>query len=124
MRDDFSRDADFVEQTRTPPLTFATLRERNVKRCLEFYPMCYSWSAADWATALTGEWGEACNIMKKMKRAMDDADLIPLKKLADEFADVAIYLDLLAFHFGIDLEQAVREKFNETSRKRNAPYFL
>lgn len=34
-----------------------------------------------------------------------------------EVADVFIYLDLMAQSQGFDLETAVREKFNETSRK-------
>jgi NTP pyrophosphatase (non-canonical NTP hydrolase) len=37
--------------------------------------------------------------------------------LADEVADTIIYLDLLCASQGIDLEEAIKKKFNETSAK-------
>lgn len=37
--------------------------------------------------------------------------------LAEELADVIIYIDLLAVRFGIDLEEAIKNKFNKTSKK-------
>ena len=74
------------------------------------------WSLGDWMTAVTGELGEAANIIKKIRRedfSLDDARL----ELADEFADTLIYLDLLAFRCGINLGEATRRKWNYTSRK-------
>ena len=82
-----------------------------------------SWSLSDWMTATTGELGEAANIAKKLNRVRDG---IPgnsetpeelRQKLADELADVFIYLDLMAQSQGIVLQDAVVEKFARTSRK-------
>lgn len=69
--------------------------------------------------AAAGELGEACNIIKKLARErmglrgtrgnIDD--------LANELADVIIYLDLIAARFDIDLGNAIKAKFNATSEK-------
>lgn len=68
---------------------------------------------------LAGEVGEACNVIKKLERermgirgsrATRDA-------LAEELADVVICTDLIAMQAGINLEEAVRAKFNATSDK-------
>lgn len=74
-------------------------------------------------TAVTGELGEAANVVKKLNRVRDgipgnaqsEAEL--RAALREEVADVFIYLDLLAQSQGFDLADAVREKFNKTSRK-------
>jgi NTP pyrophosphatase (non-canonical NTP hydrolase) len=70
-----------------------------------------------------GELGEAANVAKKLNGVRDG---IPgntatqgelLAALREEVADVFIYLDLLAQSQGFSLADAVREKFNKTSRK-------
>lgn len=82
-----------------------------------------SWSLSDWMTALTGEVGEAANIVKKLNRVRDGIpgnDKTPEQlraDLADELADAFIYLDLTAQAAGIDLPDAVRSKFDRTSAK-------
>lgn len=98
----------------------------NRRRCEDpkgFNHELNSWSLSDWFTATAGEFGEAANVAKKLNRVRDG---IPgnsetpedLKKnLADEIADTFIYLDLLAQSAGIDLEDAVVDKFNRTSEK-------
>jgi NTP pyrophosphatase (non-canonical NTP hydrolase) len=82
-----------------------------------------SWSSSDWLAALTGELGEAANIVKKLNRVRDG---IPgntntpeqLKEmLAHELADVAIYLDLFCQSLGFDLETIREEKFAITNKK-------
>ena len=68
---------------------------------------------------LAGEVGEACNQLKKLERVrlglvggkLDTADL------CEELADVVICVDLIAMDLGIDLGEAVRQKFNRTSEK-------
>ena len=40
-----------------------------------------------------------------------------LKKSARKFGDAQICLDLCAMHAGVDLEQATKDKFNESSIK-------
>lgn len=88
------------------------------------------WSLSDWFTATMGELGEAANVAKKLNRERDGIpgnDKTPdeLKAmLQEEIADVFIYLDLLAQSEGIDLTQAVIEKFNKTSAKVGYPVIL
>lgn len=68
---------------------------------------------------LAGEVGEACNVIKKLERERlgiaGSRDTI--EHLAEELADVVICADLIAMAAGIDLDAAVREKFNATSKK-------
>lgn len=99
---------------------------RNKRRCEAkngFNHALNSWSMSDWMTALVGEVGEAANIIKKLNRVRDG---VPGNKetpeelranLAEEIADAAIYLDLLAQAAGLDLEQIREAKFAETNRK-------
>lgn len=100
--------------------------ERNRRRCESpngFNHKLNSWSLSDWMTALTGEVGEAANIVKKLNRVRDD---IPgdtqskeelIHDLGNELADIAIYLDLMAQAAGYNLEQLVEIKFQITSKK-------
>lgn len=113
-------------------LTFEMLRSVNVARCEEVFHKLNDWTPTDWACAFAGEVGEACNLIKKLRR-LDGADTnldteqhrqMLIKKVAKELADSVIYADLLAAVLGINLEDAVRQKFNEVSRKRNSTQYL
>lgn len=72
---------------------------------------------------MTGEVGEAANVIKKLNRYRDQIkgnsetreELLAM--LADEIADAAIYLDLLAQAAGFDLETIRDAKFAKTSAK-------
>ena len=66
---------------------------------------------------LAGEVGEACNIIKKLERARLGirGTTATIDQLADELADIIICVDLIAMMVSIDLERAVRDKFNATS---------
>lgn len=100
--------------------------ERNRTRCEApngFGHKIDSWSLSDWMTATAGELGEAANVIKKLNRVRDG---IPGNtetpkqlrlQLAEELADVAIYLDLLAQAAGFDLETIRGHKFAKTSAK-------
>ena len=76
-------------------------------------------------TATAGELGEAANVIKKLNRIRDgipgNADHETperlLDSLADELADVAIYLDLMAQAAGFDLETIREAKFVKSSEK-------
>ena len=92
-------------------LTFAQLRETNVARCSRWHPGFPNdgqWTGEDWANATAGEMGEACNVVKKLRRqetrlrgAVDpDYDVLRTKR-GDEIADTLIYLDLLEAFYGI-----------------------
>jgi len=86
-----------------------------------------SWSLSDWAVALSGETGELCNVIKKLNRSRDglvgnnasDSEL--RAQLADEIADVFCYLDLIAQAAGVELDEAVRIKFNKVSDRNGFP---
>lgn len=124
-------------------LDFGDLRVQNVSRKLRWhgetdefraFPMPTAahrgtWSGADWSNAMAGECGEACNIVKKLRRhethigtqynTPEVEALLPA--LAEELADVVTYADLLADKYGIDLGRAVREKFNRVSEAQGFP---
>ena len=108
------------------PAHIMTFSERNKLRCESltgFNHKLGSWSMSDWMVALTGEVGEAANIVKKLNRVRDGIpgnDKTPDElraMLASELADVAIYLDLMIQAAGFDLEEIRDRKFNETSAK-------
>lgn len=109
-------------------MTFEQLRQANISRCSRWHPRGLNeWSLSDWAVATAGEMGEALNLVKKLNRERDgivgnSLTTNELKsKLADELADVAIYLDIMAASEGIDLAQAIVTKFNRTSEKVGFP---
>lgn len=103
-----------------------TFSERNRRRCESrhgFNHTLSSWSLSDWMTAVAGEVGEAANIIKKLNRFRDgipgnrETEEELRSALADEIADAAIYLDLLAQAAGFDLETIRDAKFDKTSDK-------
>jgi NTP pyrophosphatase (non-canonical NTP hydrolase) len=103
---------------------------RNRQRCEApdgFNHQISSWSLSDWMTATAGELGEAANVIKKLNRIRDgvvanQASESELRQqLADELADTFCYLDLLAQAAGVNLEEAVRKKWNQVSERQNYP---
>jgi NTP pyrophosphatase (non-canonical NTP hydrolase) len=110
-------------------LTFDELRIQNVARARRWHgPETLPWSGADWSNALCGEAGEAANVVKKLRRietlisARGQKTHVELRReLALELADVVIYADLLAEFYGVDLAEAVVEKFNAVSDKYDFP---
>lgn len=110
----------------TDGLTFNTLRGADRARLPQFKDAngnrAHSkddgsdWSPGEWVCAVTGELGELANVIKKVKigdLTMDQAR----PEISKELADVAIYLDLLAMQCGVDLGEAIIEKFNEVSER-------
>ena len=110
-------------------LTFQEVHAANTARCRRWHEDRGEWSGADWATALGGETGEALNVVKKLRRVEcglqpgpNDPPVMELgAMLADELADVFLYLDLLAWHYGIDLPYAIVAKFNRVSATQGFP---
>ncbi len=94
-------------------LTFSALSEANRKRTTECFHPIEEWSPTDWACALAGEVGEACNLIKKWRRGEE----IDLADVGSELADVVIYADLFCARIGLVLEEVIRHKFNQTSDK-------
>lgn len=122
---------DHVSGSRsTTALSFAALRVANRVRCPMFknakgetQHSGSDWSPNDWMVATFGELGEAANVMKKVRRGdMTLAEARP--KLAQEFSDVIIYLDMLADECGVNLSEAVMETFNAKSDQLELPLYL
>jgi NTP pyrophosphatase (non-canonical NTP hydrolase) len=106
-------------------LSFESLRDANTERqavwCPEQVP-----DLSFRGVELAGEVGEALNVIKKLERERLGwrGSRATLADLADELADVVICADLAAISAGIDLGEAVRRKFNATSRKVGIPVLL
>jgi NTP pyrophosphatase (non-canonical NTP hydrolase) len=119
-------------------LTFAAVSRINRQRCDRWHPGFPDdgvWLGSDWSNAMAGEAGEACNIVKKLRRletgfaaggdnAPPDPDTARewlMSKLAKEIGDVYLYLDLLAQFYGLNLAQCVVGAFNEVSQRQGHP---
>ena len=85
-----------------------------------------------WTTALMGEGGELCNMVKKMERVAHGgidggstytAASLSKEDLAEEIGGIFIYLNLLSGLLGIDMEDAIIETFNSKSKKYGFPQF-
>jgi NTP pyrophosphatase (non-canonical NTP hydrolase) len=122
---------DFSER---PWLTFNALTAANASRGQRWHKTGISeWTVSDWAVAMAGEAGEACNAVKKLRRVEDELPNISepgrqlstreaaIAKVAEELADTVIYIDLLAQRLNINLPAAIIEKFNATSEKYGFP---
>lgn len=114
-------------------LTFSHVSEVNRSRASRWHPGfperdASGWTGADWSNAMCGEAGETANVVKKLRRAeaglrgvLDGSADELLAKLADEIADVYLYLDLLATYYGVDIPAAVVSKFNRVSELQGFP---
>lgn len=99
--------------------SFADLRAVNTARDHEWNSGTERVSLSFRGLELSGEVGEACNIMKKLEReryGIRGSRASP-EMLAEELADVIICVDLIAMDLGIDLGEAVKRKFDATSEK-------
>ena len=111
-------------------LDLAALRPINVQRakdgfkCYDNQPLTY------WTTALAGEVGELCNMIKKLQRVEKGgadggssytAKDITKEMLKEEIGGIAIYLDLLASLLEIDMEDAIIDTFNSKSARMGFP---
>ena len=125
-------------------MEFGTLREANVARLPTFKNARgevvhnadgSDWTLSQWLCAVLGELGELANIVKKFERGdfsngleelvdYKDETITLREMMAKEFADVVTYLDIGAFRAGVDLGQAVVEKFNEISARVGSPIYI
>jgi NTP pyrophosphatase (non-canonical NTP hydrolase) len=117
----------------TNGLTFNALRGANRARLPLFKnkhglfahsePDGSDWTPAQWLQAVVGELGEYDNVRKKFERG--DLTYEEFQAMAaSELADVATYLDILAYRVNVDLGQAIMDKFNEVSERVDAPVRL
>ncbi len=114
-------------------LDLATFRPLNVQRATEGFKCYDNQPLTYWTTALAGEVGELCNMIKKMQRverggidggSSYTAKDINKEMLKEEIGGIAIYLDLLASLLDISLEEAVIDTFNSKSAKYNFKQFV
>lgn len=130
-------------------MSFEQLRNANVTRCREIFHELDAWSPTDWMTGAAGEAGEVievlllalttiskstliANAVKKLRRIDDGTNQAKdpqsrdeaINSIADELADSIIYQDLLAARLGIDLWQAIVDKFNAVSDARGSRVYL
>jgi NTP pyrophosphatase (non-canonical NTP hydrolase) len=108
-------------------MRLSTLRAANVLRQKEWNAGSEGQTTLSYSgNELAGEVGEACNVIKKLERERlgRRGSRATLQDLADELADVLICVDLVALKAGINMETAVREKFNATSAKYGLNVFL
>lgn len=107
-------------------LDLAAFRPLNVERAREGFKCYDNQPLTYWTTALAGEVGELCNMIKKMQRverggvdggSSYTAKDISKEMLREEIGGIAIYLDLLASLLDISLEEAIVHTFNSKSEK-------
>ena len=109
-------------------LSFHDLRKANVHRNNEVFSACNNWTPMEWACSVAGEAGEICNAVKKLRRMDEGTNTAkdPQTKeqavhaVAMEMADTIIYIDLLAARLGINLDEAVTQKFNIVTDRMGA----
>jgi NTP pyrophosphatase (non-canonical NTP hydrolase) len=124
--------AEVINELYQDPLTFFTdeycvavkhsfndLTRANALRSREWDPESKC-TGLFFAVELTGEVGEACNIVKKLEREKLGlpGSRANLHDLGNELADIVIVCDLLATAYGITLSDKIVSKFNNTSRIR------
>jgi NTP pyrophosphatase (non-canonical NTP hydrolase) len=109
-------------------MTFKEVTAINIRRSRRWMHGV-DWSVVDWSNAMAGEAGEVCNAVKKLRRiecgmrqlngpvSREDA----VVRISKEIGDTFLYLNLLANHLGLTMEDCIRHAFNETSDKESFP---
>lgn len=114
-------------------LDLSALRPINVQRATEGFRCYDNQPLTYWTTALAGEVGELCNMIKKIQRVEKGgidggssytAKEISREMLKEEIGGIAIYLDLLASLLDISLEEAIIDTFNRKSEKHGFAQFI
>lgn len=114
-------------------LDLASFRQLNIQRAKEGFKCYDNQPLTYWTTALAGEVGELCNMVKKLQRVeMGGVDSgssytakdIDKEMLKEEIGGIAIYLDLMASLLDINLEEAIIDTFNSKSKKHGFTQFI
>lgn len=114
-------------------LDLKQLRELSVQRAISGFKTYRNVPITYWTTALMGEGGELCNMVKKMERVSHGgidggssytAASLTKADIEEEIGGIAIYLDILASLFDISLEEAIIKTFNSKSEKYGFQEFL
>lgn len=96
------------------PVNFATLRMLNHDRIGSFGN---ARSPAGLVACIAEEHGEVAACVLGLTGEKKRKEHLTVRDLGYELADVVTYCDLLADQYGIDLGEAVREKFNIVSAR-------
>jgi NTP pyrophosphatase (non-canonical NTP hydrolase) len=114
-------------------LNLKQLRRQSVIRAIKGFKTYRNVPITYWTTALAGEVGELCNMVKKMERvsyggidagSSYTAATIDKKMLEEEIGGILIYLDLLSSLLDISLEDATINTFNSKSEKYKFSQYL
>lgn len=106
------------------PIDLRTFQRLNEERIPMFKHTLDEWSEMEWGCAAAGEVGELCNMLKKRHRQGDPDrpgyDLRGKKtptadEAGEEIADAMIYLAACASRLRVDLNSAIRAKWNKVS---------
>jgi NTP pyrophosphatase (non-canonical NTP hydrolase) len=106
-----------VNGTITPmtlPISFAVLRALNHERIASFGGQH---TPAGLVACIAEEHGEVAACVLGLTGEKKRKEHLTVTNLGHELADVVTYCDLLADQYGIDLGEAVREKFNIVSAR-------
>jgi len=107
-------------------LDLQQFRKINTERAVEGFKTYANVPLSFWGTALAGELGELCNMIKKMERvefggidagSSYTAESLTKEMIEEEIGGIVIYLDLLASLLGISIEEATIKTFNSKSEK-------
>ena len=102
-------------------LDLSAFRPINVQRATEGFKCYDNQPLTYWTTALAGEVGELCNMIKKIQRVerggVDGgrsytAKDIPKEMREEEIGGIANYLDLVASLMDISLEETIVDTVN------------
>lgn len=97
-------------------LSFAALREANVRRCERDFKRAVAESTTAFALGLGEEVGEVLGAVRTLA-GISRGKTATAEDVANELSDVVTYADLLAASLGIDLGAAVARKFNAVSKR-------
>lgn len=105
-------------------LTFNELFRANTQRAVEWNNGGRSPGIDFAGNELAAEVGELCSAIKRISRGQRGmrggcSEEAGLPNVKEELGDVVICCSLIAKEFGINLGEAVRDKFNATSEKYN-----
>ena len=124
---------EFIKAYEDAPRPFQYISRANIARCRMWHPNgVQEWTISDWAVAMAGEAGEACNAVKKLRRIETGARQFngpkshpeAVQAIAIELGDTFLYLDILAWRLGVDLERAIIDTFNRVSIREGFPQRL
>lgn len=126
---------------RSTPLTIEQMQQQSKLRAERWHRGKPKWSLLEWAGAMAGEAGEACNKAKRIKRLDDDMVSLTVEDgvgsgtrhviadqrekltiaVAEEACDTILYAICLLNELDVDAEDLLREVFNKKSGEYEFP---